>query len=57
MGTKVKKTEHTCAKHCAGAYWGPKAEAEKQCSRARRKNGHREIRAEGIERRPRPCLG
>ncbi len=36
MANKALKTEHAGAKHGSGAYWGPKAEAKRQSSKARR---------------------
>jgi hypothetical protein len=39
MAYKAKKTEHTGAKHGAGAYWGPKQDAKRESNKRRRRTG------------------
>lgn len=46
MAYKATKTEHTGAKHGCGAYWGSKREAKKESSKARRRQGKREMERE-----------
>jgi hypothetical protein len=38
MAHKIKKTEHSGARHGEGAYWGPKKEAKKGSKKIRRRN-------------------
>jgi hypothetical protein len=45
MAYRVRKTEHSGAKRGAG-FWGSKAEAKHQSSRARRMQASKEISAE-----------
>ena len=44
MGYKVKKTEHSGAKHGQGAYWGPKKVAKKGSKKIRRRDGKKDVR-------------
>jgi hypothetical protein len=43
MAFRVRKTEHSGAKHGRGALWGTKYEAKSQSSKVRRRNSKAEI--------------
>lgn len=44
MAFRVRKTEHSGAKHGRGALWGTKYEAKSQSGKVRRRNSKTEIR-------------
>jgi hypothetical protein len=46
MAYKAKKTEHSGSKKGCGAYWGPKRDAKRESSRARRQAAQGQVMAD-----------